>query len=167
MHILGEMDKALTTHREQLSEYAPKIESFKIPVDKIGEVIGPGGKNIKAIIEDTGVKIDIEDDGMVKIFSTDAAAIAAARDRIKQQTTPVEVGQVYRGIVRRIVDFGAFVEIAPKTDGLVHISQIANHRIDKVTDVLKEGDKVQVKVINVDPQGKIRLSMKEVEQQSA
>lgn len=164
MHILGCMEAALPRHRDQLSKHAPKIESFKIPVDKIGEVIGPGGKNIKAIIEETGVKIDIEDSGLVKIFSTDAEAIAKATSIIKMQTTPVEVGQVYRGVVRRIVDFGAFVELTPKTDGLVHISQISDRRIDRVTDVLREGDKVNVKVMQVDQQGKIRLTMRDVAQ---
>lgn len=163
MHILGCMEAALPRHRDQLSKHAPKIESFKIPVDKIGEVIGPGGKNIKAIIEETGVKIDIEDSGLVKIFSTDAEAIAKATSIIKMQTTPVEIGQVYRGVVRRIVDFGAFVELTPKTDGLVHISQISDRRIERVTDVLKEGDKVNVKVLQID-QGKIRLTMRDVVQ---
>lgn len=163
MHILGCMEAALPRHRDQLSKHAPKIESFKVPVDKIGEVIGPGGKNIKAIIEETGVKIDIEDSGLVKIFSTDAEAIAKATSIIKMQTTPVEIGQLYRGVVRRIVDFGAFVELTPKTDGLVHISQISERRIEKVTDVLREGDKVNVKVIQIE-QGKIRLTMRDVAQ---
>jgi polyribonucleotide nucleotidyltransferase len=164
LHILGKMSEALTAPRDRLSEHAPKIEAFHIPVDMIGGVIGPGGKNIKAIIEETGVKIDIEDDGLVKIFSTDADAIAAAKQMIKGQTAQVEIGAVYRGTVRRIVDFGAFVEILPRTDGLVHISMISNNRINKVTDVLKEGDKINVKVINVE-NGKIRLSMKDVTQE--
>lgn len=164
LHILDKMAEALTAPRDRLSEHAPKIEAFHIPVDMIGGVIGPGGKNIKAIIEETGVKIDIEDDGLVKIFSTDAAAIAAAKQMIKGQTAQVEIGAVYRGTVRRIVDFGAFVEIMPRTDGLVHISMISKNRINKVSDVLAEGDKVNVKVINVE-NGKIRLSMKDVAQE--
>lgn len=166
LHILEKMEEALAAPREKLSAHAPKIDSFKIPEDKIGEVIGPGGKNIKAIIEETGVKIDIEEGGFVKIFATDADAIEKAKSRIKTQIQPVEVGEVYRGTVKRIVDFGAFVDITPRISGLVHISQIAKERIDKVTDVLKTGDKVNVKVISIDQQGRVRLSMKEVEQEA-
>ncbi len=158
LHILGRMNDTIDRHRESLSEHAPRIMSIQIPVSKIGEVIGPGGKMIRAIVEETGAKIDIEDDGTVYIASVDAAAGTAARARIEALTEEAEVGKTYDGVVRRTTDFGAFVEIIPGTDGLVHISELDVQRIDKVTDIVKVGDRLQVKVINIDPDGKIRLS---------
>lgn len=162
LHILSCMDAAMSSPRQNLAKHAPKIESFKISTDKIKDVIGPGGKNIKAIIEETGVKIDIEDDGTVKIFSPDQGAISRAVELVEMYTDDVQIGKVYKGLVKKIVEFGAFVEVIPKkTDGLLHISQIANRRINKVTDVLHEGDMIQIKVLAIE-NGKIRLSMKDV-----
>lgn len=164
MHILGKMAEAITTHRTELSKHAPKIETLRISTDKIKDVIGPGGKMIKSIVEETGVKIDIDDNGEVKVFGVDQDAINAAMKKIKLITAEAEIGQIYEGTVRRIVDFGAFVEILPKKDGLVHISQISNERVANVSDVLNEGDKVKVKVVKIDKQGKVGLSMKDVEE---
>lgn len=163
IHILGKMAEALSTHRTQLSANAPKIITMRINPDKIKDVIGPGGKMIKSIVEETGVKIDIEDSGEVKIFAVDQGAIDKAMQRVKDITAEAEVGQVYEGKVRRIVDFGAFVEILPKKDGLVHISQISNDHVKKVEDVLKEGDTVKVKVIKIDNTGRVSLTMKDVD----
>ncbi len=162
MEVLDSMDRALAKARPDLSPYAPRIISFKIPVDKIREVIGPGGKIIRSIVEQTGVKIDIEDDGTVAIASVDEAAARKAMEIIGRIVEVPEVGRVYLGKVVKIMDFGAFVEILPGTDGLLHISQIAKERIRRVEDVLKEGDEVTVKVIEVDKTGKIRLSRREV-----
>jgi len=162
MEVLDSMDRALAKTRPHLSPYAPRIISFKIPVDKIREVIGPGGKIIRSIVEQTGVKIDIEDDGTVAIASVDEAAAQKAMEIIGRIVEVPEVGRVYLGKVVKITDFGAFVEILPGTDGLLHISQIAKERIRRVEDVLKEGDEVMVKVIEVDKAGKIRLSRREV-----
>ena len=159
-NILEQMNAAIDKPRAELSEFAPRITIIKIKQSKIGEVIGPGGKNIRNIIETTGAKIDIEDDGSVFISSTDAAASAAAEKMIRDMTAEPELDQVYDGIVRRIANFGAFVEILPNTDGLLHISEIENRRIDKVEDVLKMGEKVRVKVIEIGDDGKIRLSRK-------
>jgi polyribonucleotide nucleotidyltransferase len=161
LHILGEMNKVISVARPETSQYAPRIVSIKIPVDKIRDVIGPGGKVIRALVEETGAKIDVEDDGTIFIASVDQASTQAAIERIRSITAEAEVGKIYKGTVRKIMDFGAFVEILPGTDGLVHISQIADRRIAKVTDVLKEGDEVWVKVLEVDRSGKIRLSRRE------
>jgi polyribonucleotide nucleotidyltransferase len=161
MHILGKMAEALGAPREELSKHAPRIFTLNIKPDRIRDVIGPGGKMIRAIIEQTGVAIDVEDDGTISIASSDDASAKKAIDIIKGLTTEPEVGQFYMGVVRRIVDFGAFVEILPGTDGLIHISELDAKRVAKVTDVLKEGDEVLVKVISIDRQGKIRLSRKE------
>ena len=162
MEVLDSMDRAIARPRQALSPYAPRIISFKIPVDKIREVIGPGGKVIRAIVDQTGVKIDIEDDGTVCIASVDEAAAQKAMEIIGKIVEVPEVGKVYLGKVVKITDFGAFVEILPGTDGLLHISQISQERIKRVEDVLKEGEEVTVKVIEVDKSGKIRLSRREL-----
>jgi len=167
MEVLDIMDRALAKPRSNLSPFAPRILSFKIPVDKIREVIGPGGKIIRGIVEQTGVKIDIEDDGTVAIASVDEAAAQKAMEIIGKIAEVPEVGKVYLGKVVKITDFGAFVEILPGTDGLLHISQIAHERIRRVEDVLKEGEEVMVKVIGVDKSGKIRLSRRELLQEAA
>ena len=167
LHVLDSMDQALVTPRQALSPYAPRIISFKIPVDKIREVIGPGGKIIRGIVEQTGVKIDIEDDGTVAIASADEAAAQKAMEIIGRIVEVPEVGKVYLGKVVKITDFGAFVEILPGTDGLLHISQIAQERIKRVEDVLKEGEEIMVKVIEVDKAGKIRLSRRELLREAA
>jgi polyribonucleotide nucleotidyltransferase len=162
MVVLDIMDRAIAKPRPALSAYAPRIISFKIPVDKIREVIGPGGKVIRGIVEQTGVKIDIEDDGTVAIASVDEAAAQKAMEIIGKIVEVPEVGKIYLGKVVKITDFGAFVEILPGTDGLLHISQISQERIKRVEDVLKEGEEVTVKVIEVDKSGKIRLSRREL-----
>jgi polyribonucleotide nucleotidyltransferase len=167
MHILGEMEKALTTHREEMSVYAPRIVTLKVPKDKIRDIIGAGGKVIRGIIEQTGVSIDINDDGIVSIASTDKKASQAAIDIVNSLIEEVEVGKIYLGKVKKIVDFGAFVEIIPGTDGLVHISQICDRRIKSVTDEIQEGDEIKVKVIDVDQQGKVKLSRKEALKEEA
>jgi polyribonucleotide nucleotidyltransferase len=164
MHILGEMGKALTAARAELGEYAPRIEMFKIPTDKIREVIGTGGKVIREIVEKTGAKINIEDDGSVKVASADADSIKAAINWIKSIASDPEPGHIYDGTVVKVMDFGAFVNFFGAKDGLVHISQLAPHRVNKVTDVVKEGDKVKVKLLGMDERGKVRLSMKVVDQ---
>jgi polyribonucleotide nucleotidyltransferase len=161
LHILGEMAKAIQGPRERMSAYAPRITTLKIRTDKIRDVIGPGGKVIRALVEETGCTIDIEDDGTVSVASSDGASMQKAIDRILGITAEAEVGRIYNGKVRKIVDFGAFVEIMPGTDGLLHISQISKERIRAVTDVLKEGDEVRVKVLEVDRSGKIRLSRRD------
>ena len=160
MHILDEMQKTLAAARGNISTYAPRIITIKIPVDKIRDVIGPGGKMIRSIIERTGVKIDVEDDGSVNVASADEAAAQKAIGIIQELTATAELNKTYMGKVQRITDFGAFVEIMPGTDGLLHVSEIANHRVKDVRDELKEGEQVMVKVINIDPTGKIRLSRK-------
>jgi polyribonucleotide nucleotidyltransferase len=164
MHILGEMSKALTQHRDQLGEHAPRIEVFNIPVDKIREVIGSGGKVIREIVEKTGAKIDIADDGTVKVASANGDAMKAAINWIKSIASEPEVGHIYDGTVVKVMDFGAFVNFFGAKDGLVHISQLAPRRVQKVTDVVKEGDKVKVKLLGFDERGKVRLSMKVVDQ---
>ncbi len=166
LHILGEMSKALTQHREQLGEHAPRIEVFHIPVDKIREVIGSGGKVIREIVEKTGAKIDIADDGTVKVASASGDAMKAAINWIKSIASEPEVGHIYEGTVVKVMDFGAFVNFFGAKDGLVHISQLAPRRVQKVTDVVKEGDKVKVKLLGLDERGKVRLSMKVVDQQT-
>ncbi len=160
MFILGKMADTLSAPRTAVSTFAPRIVSIKIPVDKIRDVIGPGGKTIRSIIDRTGVKIDVEDDGRVNVASTDEASAAKAIAIIQELTATAEVNKTYLGKVQRITDFGAFVEILPGVDGLLHISEIAPHRIKDVRDELKEGEQLLVKVINVDPSGKIRLSRK-------
>ncbi|MDK1377534.1 MULTISPECIES: polyribonucleotide nucleotidyltransferase [unclassified Sinorhizobium] len=164
MHILGEMAKAISESRGQLGEFAPRIEVMNIPVDKIREVIGSGGKVIREIVEKTGAKINIEDDGTVKIASASAKEIEAARKWIHSIVAEPEVGQVYEGTVVKTADFGAFVNFFGARDGLVHISQLASERVAKTTDVVKEGDKVWVKLMGFDERGKVRLSMKVVDQ---
>jgi len=164
MHILGEMSKALTHARAELGEHAPRIEVFSIPVDKIREVIGSGGKVIREIVEKTGAKIDISDDGTVKVASAKADSIKAAINWIKSIASEPEVGHIYEGTVVKVMDFGAFVNFFGAKDGLVHISQLAPRRVQKTTDVVKEGDKVKVKLLGFDERGKVRLSMKVVDQ---
>ena len=164
LHILGEMAKALSAPRAEMSEYAPRLLTMKIHPDKIREVIGKGGSVIQAITKETGAQIDIKDDGTIIIASVNLAAAEAAKARIEQITSDVEPGRIYEGKVAKIMDFGAFVTIAPGKDGLVHVSQISNERVEKVGDKLKEGDLVKVKVLEVDKQGRIRLSMKAVEE---
>jgi polyribonucleotide nucleotidyltransferase len=164
LHILGEMSKALTAARAELGEHAPRIEMFKIPTDKIREVIGTGGKVIREIVEKTGAKINIEDDGSVKVASASGESIKAAINWIKSIAAEPEVGTIYDGTVVKVMDFGAFVNFFGARDGLVHISQLAPRRVNKVTDVVKEGDKVKVKLLGMDERGKVRLSMKAVDQ---
>jgi polyribonucleotide nucleotidyltransferase len=164
LHILGEMAKALTSARAELGEYAPRIETFKIATDKIREVIGTGGKVIREIVEKTGAKINIEDDGTVKVASSDGESIRAAINWIKSIASDPEVGQIYEGTVVKVMEFGAFVNFFGAKDGLVHISQLAPSRVQKTSDVVKEGDKVKVKLLGFDDRGKTRLSMKAVDQ---
>jgi polyribonucleotide nucleotidyltransferase len=163
LHILGEMNKALAASREQMSDFAPRIITFKIDPAKIREVIGKGGATIRGITEQTGASIDLTDDGIVKIASVDKAAGEEAKRLIEEITEEVEVGKIYEGKVARLMDFGAFVTILPGKDGLVHISQISDDHVDKVSDKLSEGDVVRVKVLEIDRQGRVRLSMKEVD----
>lgn len=162
LSILESMNGALPKHREQLSEFAPRIITIKINPSRIGEVIGPGGKIIRAIVEETGAKIDIDDDGTVTIASVDGEAGRRAKERVQAIVEEAELGRVYSGTVRRIAAFGAFVEIIPGTDGLVHISELDVNRVNRVEDVVRVGDRIDVKVINIDEDGKIRLSRKAV-----
>jgi polyribonucleotide nucleotidyltransferase len=159
--IIGKLRETISAPRPDISLYAPRITTVKVKVDQVRNVIGSGGKNIRQIISETGVTIDVEDDGTVTIASSDAEAAIRAVNMVKWLTEEAEVGKIYRGTVKKIVDFGAFVEILPGTEGLLHISQIAKERINKVTDVLQEGDEVMVKVLEMDKSGKIRLSRKE------
>ncbi len=161
LKILAKMQEAIATPRSGVSAHAPRITTLKIKVDRIRDVIGPGGKVIRGIIEQTGVKIDVEDDGTIYIASADGAAMEKAVDWIHRLTAEAEIGKIYKGIVKKVMDFGAFVEILPGTDGLVHISQLARERVQHVRDVVNEGDEVMVKVLEVDKTGKIRLSRKE------
>jgi polyribonucleotide nucleotidyltransferase len=160
LHILEIMQQALPAPRQNISNFAPRIVTIRIPVDKIRDVIGPGGKMIRSIIERTGVKIDVEDDGRVNVASADGPAAQKAISIIQELTATPELNKTYLGKIQRITDFGAFVEIMPGTDGLLHVSEIANHRVKDVRDELKEGEQILVKVINIDPTGKIRLSRK-------
>ncbi len=162
LHILGVMDEAMGGHREEMSEYAPRIYTMKINSDKIRDVIGKGGATIRSITEESDTNIEIEDDGTIKIFATEKTKADVAIARIEQVTAELEVGKTYHGKVMRIVDFGAFVEVLPGKEGLVHISQIAHERVNKVTDYLKEGQQVDVKVMEIDRQNRVRLSMKEL-----
>jgi len=166
LHILGEMAKAITKARAELGEHAPRIEVITIPTDKIREVIGSGGKVIREIVEKTGAKIDISDDGTVKVASANGESIRAALNWIKSIASDPEVGMIYEGTVVKVMDFGAFVNFFGSRDGLVHISQLAASRVQKTTDVVKEGDKVKVKLLGFDDRGKVRLSMKVVDQKT-
>ena len=165
LHILGEMNKVISTSRAEMSEFAPRLMTMKIHPDKIREVIGKGGTTIRAITEETGATIDINDDGTIIIASVNREAAQAAKARIEQIVSDVEPGRIYEGKVAKLMDFGAFVTILPGKDGLVHVSQISNERVEKVSDKLKEGDVVKVKVLEVDKQGRIRLSMKAVNEE--
>ena len=166
MHILGEMAKAIDTSRAEVNQNAPRITAFKINKDKIRDVIGPGGKMIREISETTGAKIDIEDDGTVKVAAVDETAAEAAIKWIKDLTAVPEVGVIYTGKVVKTVDFGAFVNFMGAKDGLVHISELAPERVGKTTDVVNEGDMVKVKLIGIDDRGKVKLSMKSVNQET-
>jgi polyribonucleotide nucleotidyltransferase len=166
LHILGEMGKAITSARAELGEHAPRIEVFSIPTDKIREVIGSGGKVIREIVEKTGAKVDISDDGTVKVASSSGDSIKAAINWIKSIASDPEIGHIYDGTVVKVMDFGAFVNFFGSRDGLVHISQLAQRRVQKTGDVVKEGDKVKVKLLGFDERGKVRLSMKIVDQQT-
>ena len=161
-YILGEMNKVLDKSREEVSDNAPTMVVLKVHPDKIRDVIGKGGATIRSIVEETGADIDIEDDGSVRIYAEDGKAKDAAVAKIEEITAEAEVGKIYNGKVERIVDFGAFVQILPGKDGLLHISQIAEERVEKVTDFLEEGQQVDVVVLDVDQRGRIKLSMKEV-----
>jgi polyribonucleotide nucleotidyltransferase len=164
IHILGEMNKALTGARAELGEHAPRIEQIKIPTDKIRDVIGTGGKVIREIVEKTGAKINIEDDGTVKIASADAESIKAALKWIRSLTAEPEIGEIYDGKIVKVMDFGAFVNFFGPKDGLVHVSELARERVAKPGDVVKEGQAVKVKLLGFDDRGKVRLSMKQVDQ---
>ncbi|MEX0606967.1 MAG: S1 RNA-binding domain-containing protein, partial [Halofilum sp. (in: g-proteobacteria)] len=163
LHILEIMNAEINTARPELSEHAPRFITVKIDPEKIAAVIGKRGSVIRAMTEETGATIDIEDDGLIKIASADKAAAEEARRRIEQLTAEIEVGTIYEGKVSKIMDFGAFVNILPGKDGLVHISQISNERVQSVSDELSEGQMVRVKVLEVDKQGRVRLSMKAVD----
>jgi len=167
LHILGEMSKDIDQPREEMSEWAPTIISMKIDPEKIRDVIGKGGATIRGITEETGATIDIDNDGTVNIASVDGAAGREAKRRIEMITADVEVGRIYEGRVARLMDFGAFVTILPGKDGLVHISQISEERVERVSDKLAEGDVIKVKVLEVDRQGRVRLSMRDLEDDAA
>jgi len=160
LHILGQMQASMSGHREEVSTYAPRLYTMKINPEKIRDVIGKGGAVIRAITEETGTTIDIQDDGTITIASVSGDAADAAKARIEAITADVEVGKVYEGTVLKLLDFGAIVSILPGRDGLLHISQIANERVNAVADYLKEGQKVRVKVLEADEKGRVRLSMK-------
>ena len=162
--ILGEMNKVISEARTEMSDHAPRFVTMKINPDKIRDVIGKGGATIRSITEETGATIDISDEGVVKIASSDQAAAEAARKMVEDITADVEVGKIYEGKVAKLMDFGAFVNILPGKDGLVHVSQICEERVENVSDKLSEGEMVKVKVLEIDKQGRIRLSMKAVGQ---
>jgi polyribonucleotide nucleotidyltransferase len=164
LHILGEMSKAIGHARSELGEHAPRIEQIKIPTDKIRDVIGTGGKVIREIVEKTGAKINVEDDGTIKIASADGESIKAAIKWIKGLTAEPEVGEIYDGKIVKVMDFGAFVNFFGPKDGLVHISELAAARVNKTSDVVSEGQAVKVKLLGFDDRGKVRLSMKQVDQ---
>jgi len=166
-HILSVMDEAIGGHRDDISQFAPRIHTMKVPQDKIRDIIGKGGATIRQLTEETGTTIEIEDDGTVKIAATDGEQAKDAIARITALTAEIEVGTIYTGKVVRIVDFGAFVNVLPGKDGLVHISQISDERVNAVSDVLTEGQDVTVKVLEVDRQGRVRLSMKEAAEKPA
>ena len=165
-HILGEMAKAMTAPRAEVGEFAPKVETISIPTDKIRDVIGTGGKVIREIVEKTGAKVNVEDDGTVKVSASDGAKIKAAIDWIKSLTSEPEIGAIYTGKVVKVVDFGAFVNFFGAKDGLVHVSQISNERVNRPQDVLSEGQMVKVKLVGFDDRGKTKLSMKIVDQET-
>jgi polyribonucleotide nucleotidyltransferase len=162
LHILGKMLETLPAPRAELSQWAPRITTFKVKPDQVRLVIGPGGKTIKGIVDQTGVVIEVDDDGTVHIASADSDAVKRAVEILKGLTAEPETGAVYKGVVKRVAEFGAFVEILPNIDGLVHVSEIAHHRVERVEDELREGDEVEVKVISVERDGKIRLSRREL-----
>ena len=164
LHILGQMNAVISESRSAVSDNAPSMATFKIDSDKIRDVIGKGGATIRSITEETGATVDIDDDGTIRIYGSDAASRDAAVAKVEEITAEAEVGAIYEGTVARIVDFGAFVNILPGKDGLVHISQISNERVEKVTDYLAEGQVIKVKVLDVDQRGRIKLSMKEMEE---
>jgi polyribonucleotide nucleotidyltransferase len=163
IHILGEMNKLISVPRTELNDNAPTMKTIKIDQDKIRDVIGKGGATIRGLCEETGASIDIEDDGTVRVYADDKAAAELAEAKILEITAEAEVGAIYEGKVERIVDFGAFINILPGKDGLLHISQISSERVEKVTDYLEEGQTVKVKVLDVDARGRIKLSMKDME----
>jgi polyribonucleotide nucleotidyltransferase len=163
MHILEHMVETIATPREKLSDYAPRIEKIKINPEKIGAVIGKGGEVINKITSETGAEIDIKEDGLITVASPDGASIERALEWIRSLTEEPEVGKIYEGTVVSIKDFGAFVNIMPGTDGMVHISKLAEGRVEKVTDVLKEGQKVRVKLMEIDDRGRLSLSIKDAE----
>ncbi|MCV6605759.1 MAG: S1 RNA-binding domain-containing protein, partial [Porticoccaceae bacterium] len=167
LHILGEMNKVIASGRDAVAESAPRFSTLKIDPDKIRDVIGKGGATIRALTEETGASIDIEDDGSIRIYAADKESLDLAVFKIEEITAEAEIGKIYQGTVARIVDFGAFVTIMPGTDGLVHISQIAQERVEKVTDYLKEGQTVPVKVLDVDARGRIKLTMKDIQTEEA
>src|SRR5208283_2502465 len=158
LHVLAEMAKTLAEPRKEISKYAPRITTLKVNPEKIGAIIGPGGKNIKKLVEESGCEIDIEDDGTVNIFSVSAEGMKIARDAILGMTAEAEPGKIYRGKVVTIKEFGAFVEFLPGKDGLVHISELANFRVKKTEDICKVGDDMAVKCLGVDEKGRVRLS---------
>ena len=167
LHILDCMDKDTASElnglnsRDDLHEFAPRMETLQVKPDRIRDIIGPGGKVIRAIQETTGAKIDVDDSGSVSVFGPDGASVAQAMSMVEELTQEAEIGRIYLAKVKRIADFGAFAEIFPGTDGLIHISHLTEGRVDKVTDVLEEGDEVLAKCIDIDPSGRIRLSRKE------
>src|SRR5205814_8627335 len=158
LHILAEMAKTLAAPRKELSKYAPRLETIKINPEKIGALIGPGGKNIKKLVEEPGGEINIEDDGTVNIYSVSEDGMKIARDAITGMTAEAEIGKIYRGKVVTIKEFGAFVEFLPGRDGLVHISELANFRVKQTEDIVKMGDEIWVKCLGVDEKGRVRLS---------
>ena len=162
LFIIDRMNSVMDKPRPEISKYAPRLEVIMVKPEKIREIIGPQGKVIRSIIEQTGVKIDVEDDGTVRVYAVDEESVKQAMEIIKELVQEAEVGKVYKGKVKKIMDFGAFVEIFPGTEGLLHISQISHRRINAVSDVLREGDEVNVKVLDVDGDGKIRLSRKDL-----
>jgi polyribonucleotide nucleotidyltransferase len=162
IHILGEMNKVISESRAEVSENAPSMGMMKVHTDKIRDVIGKGGATIRSITETTGAQVDIDDDGNIRIYGEDATSRDAAIAMIEEITAEAEIGRIYKGVVSKIVDFGAFITILPGKDGLVHISQIAQERVEKVTDFLTEKEEILVKVLKVDDRGKISLSMKDV-----
>ena len=166
LHILGEMNKALDSSRGSVGEFAPRIETMKIPVDKIRDVIGSGGKVIREIVDTTGARVSVEDDGSIKIASNDQKSIDAAKEWIVSLTAEPEAGVIYKGKVVKVVDFGAFVNFFGKKDGLVHVSQIKHERVNHPSDELKEGQEVFVKLMGFDDRGKVRLAMKYVDQET-
>ena len=162
LHILDIMDSQIGTPRAELSQYAPRLHTIQIAKDKIRDIIGPGGKTIRSIIDETGCEIDVDNDGSVTIASPDGIAAKQAIEMIERLTETAEIGKVYTGIVRRVEPSGAFVQILPGTDGLLHISEMAPYRVQEVSDIVKEGDEVTVKVVNIDEHNKVRLSRKAV-----